>query len=529
VRPGAVILLRRMADYIYMMESRLTPDQQRGVALVQELARAQEMNVYLTGGAIRDIISGFPIRDLDFTVQGNALKLERELEKAGAVIQGVDEDLHSMYVLLPGNVRSEIAMARSEHYEKPGRPPEIASGTITDDLRRRDFTINAMALSLNPGSRGLLLDPYNGVADIEAKLIRILHNYAFYEESSRLLRATRFTTRFHFTLEERTQARFDAAREGNYIENISDRAVGYEIEQIAYEDDPLHILRVYEKEGWLKVLNPHWSVSKVDTASLAQLLKTRQQMRELGYTVDAAPAVMFLLTHRVGERDIAAMQRLMPRKSFVETWRKLEDNAKELAKQLAGKEAATPSLAWKLLSSARPETILFLETTTRQQSVAQKIRNFFTKWRQIKSKLPLPEMAELRITPELPVYPKLLEDTFYLLLDGKLRSRTEIVKFLKPFAPPPPAPPPSARRGRGKAAEAVAAPGAPGRGKKRKSAEAPTAAAAAHKSQEEKGAVQKKHVPPPAAVRKTPTSAAKGIAASSKSAKTKKSAPRRKK
>ena len=445
-----------MADYIYMMESRLTPDQQRGVALVQELARAQEMNVYLTGGAIRDIISGFSIRDLDFTVQGNALKLQRELEKAGAVLQGVDEDLRSMYVLLPGNVRSEIAMARLERYEKPGRPPEIASGTIIDDLRRRDFTINAMALSLNPGSRGLLLDPFNGVADIEAKLIRVLHNYAFYEEPSRLIRATRFTTRFHFTLEERTQARFDAAREGNYIDNISDRAIGYEIEQIAYEDDPLHILRVYDKEGWLKVLNPHWSASKVDTTSLAQLLKTKQQMQDLGYTLDAAPAVMYFLTHRLGDRAIAAMQRLMPRKSFVETWRKLENDARELARRLAGREAATPSLAWKLLSGARPETILFLETTTRQQGVAQKIRNFFTKWRQMKDKLPLAEMAELHITPELPVYPKLAEDAFYLLLDGKLRSRTETLKFLKPFAPPPPPPPPPPKRGRGaKAAEAA--------------------------------------------------------------------------
>jgi len=464
-----------MADYIYMMESRLTPDQQRAVTLVQDVARAQEMNVYLTGGGIRDLISGFPIRDLDFTIQGNALKLQRELDKAGAVMQGVDDDLRSMYVLLPGNVRSEIAMARSERYDKPGRSPEISSGTIIDDLRRRDFTINAMALSLNPGSRGLLLDPFNGVADIEAKLIRILHNYAFYEEPSRLIRTTRFANRFHFTLEERTQARFDAAREGNYIDNISDRAIGYEIEQIAYEDDPLHLLRLYEKEGWLKLLSPHWSAGKVDTASLAQLLKTRQQMQDLGYTLDAAPAVMYFLTQRLGDRDIAAMQRLMPRKSFVETWRKLDDDAKALAKRLTGKEAATPSLAWKLLSSARPETILFLETTSNHQGVLQKIRNFFTKWRQMKDKLPLPEMAELHITPELPVYPKLAEDAFYLLLDGKLRSRTEILKFLKPFAPPPPAPPPVKRGRAAKAAEATAGPADAKPGKKGKSA-APAAA-----------------------------------------------------
>ena len=512
-----------MADYIYMMESRLTPDQQRAVVLVQEVARSQEMNVYLTGGAIRDIISGFPIRDLDFTVQGNALKLQRELEKAGALLQGLDEDLRSMYMLLPGNVRSEIAMARSERYEKPGRPPAIASGTIIDDLRRRDFTINAMALSLNPGSRGLLLDPFNGVADVEAKLIRILHNYAFYEEPSRLIRATRFVNRFHFALEERTQARFDAAREGNYIDNISDRAVGYEMEQIAYEDDPLHMLRVYEKEGWLKVLNPRWSSGKVDSASLAQLLKTRQQMQNLGYTLDAAPAVMYFLTRRLGERDIAAMQRLMPRKSFVETWRKLETDAKELARRLAGKEAATPSLAWKLLAQARPETILFLATTTRHQSVAQKIRNFFTKWRQVKDKLPLLEMAELHITPELPVYSKLAEDVFYLLLDGKLRSRTEILKFLKPFAPPPPAPPaPPPRRGRA-AKPAEAAPAEAKRGKKGKPAE-PVAAPVAAKQ-----AVQKQAPPPPAAKKAAAKpSAKKAPAARAKSSKKSKSAARKK-
>ena len=460
-----------MADYIYMMESRLTPDQQRGVGLVQDLARTQEMNVYLTGGAIRDIISGFPIRDLDFTIQGNALKLQRDLEKSGAVIQGVDEDLRSMYVLLPGNVRAEIAMARSERYEKPGKPPIVASGTIIEDLRRRDFTINAMALSLNPGSRGLLLDPFNGVADIEAKLIRILHNYSFYEEPSRLIRATRFTTRFHFTLEERTQARYDAAREGNYIENISDRAIGYEIEQIAYEDDPLHILKIYEKEGWLKVLNAHWSTSKVDTASLAQLLKTKQQMQDLGYTVDAAPAVLYFLTRRLGDREISAMQKLMPRKSLVESWRHLEDDAKELSKRLTSKEAATPSMTWKMLSKARPESILFLDVTSRQQAVVQKIRNFFTKWRQVKDKLPLPEMTELRITPELPDYPKLAEEVFYQLLDGKLRSRTQLLKFLKPYAPPPPAPPPPPPK-RGRAAKAPeAAPAEGKRGRKPKGGE----------------------------------------------------------
>src|SRR5213078_1277968 len=105
-----------MADYIYTLETRLSPDQQKAVTLVQDAAKAADMNLYLTGGAIRDMITGFPIRDLDFTVQGN--------------------------------VRAEIAMARSERYEKTGKPPQIAPATIIEDLRRRDFTVNAMGLSL---------------------------------------------------------------------------------------------------------------------------------------------------------------------------------------------------------------------------------------------------------------------------------------------------------------------------------------------------------------------------------------------
>jgi tRNA nucleotidyltransferase (CCA-adding enzyme) len=446
-----------MADYIYTMEIRLTPDQQKGVNLVQDVARNAGMNLYLSGGAVRDIISGFTIRDLDFTVQGNPLKIQKELERAGAVMAAADEELKSLYLQLPGNVRAEISMARTERYDKVGKPPVVTPATIIEDLRRRDFTVNAMALSLNAGSRGLLMDPFNGAADIEAKLIRVLHNYAFVEDPSRLIRATRFAARFHWPLEERTQARYDSARENNYIEHISDKAIGQEIEQLAYEEDPLHIVRVLEKEGWLKILSAHWTTAKVDTNGLSQLMKTRQQMNDLGYQPDPSPAVMFFLTSRLNDKEIADMRKLIPRKTLVEAWKDLEDNAKDLAKKLMGKESATPSRTWQVLSNARPEMTLFLAVTARQQGVLQKIKNFFTKWRQVQQKIPLPEMTELHITPQLPEYPKIAQDVFLLLLDGKLRSRTETLKFLKPLAPPPPPPPPPPPAKRGRAAKAAAA------------------------------------------------------------------------
>src|ERR1700735_2946436 len=254
-----------MADYIYTMEIRLTPDQLKGVSLIQEVARAAGMNLYLTGGAIRDIISGFTIRDLDFTVQGNPLKLQKDFEKAGAKITAVEEAVRTIFLSLPGNARAEVSMARTERFEKTGKPPIVMPATIHEDLRRRDFTINAMALSLNEGSRGLLLDPFNGVADLEAKLLRVLHNYSFVEDPSRLIRATRFAARFHWPLEERTQQRYDSAKENKYIETISRSAVRHEIAQLAHEDDPLNVVRALEKEDFLKVLHRHWSSAKGDT------------------------------------------------------------------------------------------------------------------------------------------------------------------------------------------------------------------------------------------------------------------------
>jgi tRNA nucleotidyltransferase/poly(A) polymerase len=500
-----------MADFIYLMETRLTPDQQRAVALVTEVARAHEMNIFLTGGAVRDIISGFLIRDLDFSVQGNALKLQKDFEKAGAVTEATDETTRTIMLLLPGNVRAEVASARSEKYDKPGKPPEITQGTIYDDMRRRDFTVNAMALSLNPGSRGLLTDPFNGVADIEGKVLRVLHNYAFYEEPSRLIRATRLATRFHWTLEERTQARYDAAKENNYMENVSDRALGHEIEQLAHEDNPVEVLKALEKEGWLKVLAPHLSVAKVDSSGLTQLFKVKQQMQELGLNPDASPIVMHFLTRKLGDKDVSAMQKQIVNKGFVQRWKDLENDAKDFAKKLMARDLALPSQTWKFLMTNRPDAMLFNAITPRAAAVEQKIKNFLTKWPAVRQKLPFTEMAEMRITPEHPEYKKIQDEAFLLLLDGKLRSHTEIVKFLEPYSPPePPPPPPPPRRGRAK--KDAAAPGAPGdqvpkkRGRKPKNAlaGAPVAAPTAPAAEPAKSAP-----PPAAAPAKQPAAAAK--------------------
>jgi tRNA nucleotidyltransferase (CCA-adding enzyme) len=471
------------------METRLSPDQLRAVNFVEEIARAHGMNVYLTGGTIRDLMTGFSIRDLDFTVQGNPLKFQRELEKFGARIEATDESIKWISLTFPGGFRAEIEMAHTARYEKPGKPPVVEPSGIAEDLRCRDFTVNAMALSLNPGSRGLLLDPMNGAADLETKVIRVLHNYAFLEQPILLIRATRFLARFHWTFEERTQARYQSAREGNYIENVNTKDIGYEIEQIAYEDDPLGVMKSLEEQDWLKVLHPHWATAKVDQAGLAALLKTRQQLLEIGVDGNPSAAVMYFLTDKLPEKETAEIQKAIPNKTLVESWKRLEEDAKELAKKLTGKESATPSMTWDVLTASKPETLMFLAATTKQQVVQKHIENYFGKWRQIPQRFPLPEMIELQITPSQPNYKEVTDKVFRLLLDGKLRTPSETAKFLKPFAPPPPPPPPppKEKRGKAKAAEAAAAAEAA----KKAEAEKKAAAEAAKKTEKPAKAAKK--------------------------------------
>ena len=276
-------------------------------------------------------------------------------------------------------------------------------------------------------------------------------------------------------------------------------------------------MRALEKEGWLKVLHPHLTVAKAEASDLGHAIKLRQALSDLGYSAETGPMAMYFLAKKLTEKDASEIQRMIPRRDFVEKWKHLEKEAHDLAKKLTSKEGASNSGSWKILSAAAPENILFLSMTTRQSAVDQKIKNFMTKWRQVREKLPFPEMAELRITAQLPEYPKILDEAFLLLMDGKLRSHNEIMNFLKPYEPPPPPPPPPARRGRGKAVVTAAAPvaapvvvAAPGkRGRKPNAGAAPAAIAAA---------------PAPVAVAR-PVTPAKPVAAAKPAPEAKKAAP----
>src|SRR6202790_4583429 len=171
-----------MSDYMFMLESHLNSDQSRVVSEVQAAAVHANINLFLSGGTMRDMLGGFPIIEIDFTVEGNSVKLSRTIaDKSGAKILRVDDTRKVVHLLFPGNIPASIGMARQEKYPKPGSKPQVQSATIHEDLRGRDFTVNSIALSMSPASRGLLLDPNNGAGDLEHKELRAVSNYTLYD------------------------------------------------------------------------------------------------------------------------------------------------------------------------------------------------------------------------------------------------------------------------------------------------------------------------------------------------------------
>lgn len=391
--------------------------------------------------------SGSPVRDLDVAVQGNALKLKKDIEKSGGVIAGEHDATQTLFVTFPGGVRMEIGGTLSVTYPKPGKPV-YKPATILDDLRRRDFTANAMALSLNDGSYALLMDPLNGVADIENRELRLVNNYGFIEDPARMIRAARFSARLGWLMDERTQARYETGKQEEYITALDDFHRGYETEEIFHEEDPLRVLRRLESEGWMKYLFPALTVAKANVPEMERLRDVQGQLLTQGIHAETAAASFPLLTAKLAPKDVAALKASFVRPGFVAEVEALEGEGKAFAAELAGKNASSPSQAWKLLHASKPESVLWVAFSSKNTAIQAKFKGFFSEWQQAKQKLPYALMQEMRITPDLPVYEELLDKLFFELMDGKLTTTEDMKAFLEPYSPPAPPPPVHLRRAR---------------------------------------------------------------------------------
>lgn len=371
-----------MSDYMFMLESHLTPPQNRVLGEVQAAAFEAGLNIFLTGGAMRDMLGGFAIRDLDFTLEGSPLKLARTLAvKRGAKVVSIDENRKSAEIEFPDAVTVELAMSRREKYAKAGARPQVTPATIYEDLRGRDFTINAVALSLNKGSRGLVIDPTNGVGDIHARELRSVSNYGLYDDPSRILRLLRFQVRFAMVVDERTRNQYRNAREAGLAERIPAVVLRRELHQIAQERNAFDLLKLLEAENLLALFSPALAGAKLNAPGFQKLQKTIQAV-PFGVEFQADPFGLFMtvLTEKLSSREKSALvkQAALDR-TDLEKWQKLEARSKKLERDLQSARLQKQSLLYALLAGAEGEQVLFLLMNSKHRLVHDRIRNYLQK------------------------------------------------------------------------------------------------------------------------------------------------------
>jgi tRNA nucleotidyltransferase/poly(A) polymerase len=368
-----------MSDYMFMLENHLTAEQNRVVAEVQRAAAEANVNVFLTGGAVRDMFGGFPIRDLDFTFEGPALKLAKPIaESLGAEILASDPHRKTADLISPEGVTFELSMARTEKYAKTGGKPHVTPAALHEDLLRRDFTINALGLSLNRASRGLLLDPTNGMGDLVAHELRSTGNYVFYDSPVRLLRMIRLRVRLGFSIAERTRASYRNAREGEVEKLITREELLNELRQAAAEPNIGDLLQAWDEDHLLQLVTPGLTAAALNIGTFQKLQKFREALPfGLNFKEDRAALFFALLAENLAPKEKAALVELDT--EHATSWQKLASRSAKLEKEIAAPAMHKASKIYALLSHAPGEQVTYLALRSTQRTVQDRIRNYFTK------------------------------------------------------------------------------------------------------------------------------------------------------
>jgi tRNA nucleotidyltransferase (CCA-adding enzyme) len=425
-----------MPDYMYLLESRLSAEQRAAVLRIQELAVAAECNLYLVGGAVRDLTSGMPIRDLDFTMEGNPSRIVRELEKGGAHVISENEHLRHVELVLAGDVDASIAAAREDIYVHPGTKPEVRFSSIMEDLRRRDFSINAIAISLNANSRGLLLDPTNGLGDLERREIRALSIHSFTNQPVRLLRALRYAARMGFKLDARTAEWFNLAMERGLHETISAEDAGSEFRQVARDEKPVAVLKAWESRDLLEVLHPRLAKRHPDYDAVNRITRVRDDMWGSGFRPRLFAPVALAILGRLKDRErSAALNRMALRSAEIHAVTEVESEAGKIVKLLSGPKTAAPRDAYAFLEKTRQDLLAYILAESSNSKVLGKIRNYMFKWKPLRHALPGVAVELEAVGLERgPKFDKVIEDFFQAQLLGKARKPEDHAKVLRKLA-----------------------------------------------------------------------------------------------
>ncbi len=406
-----------------------------------EIADKRGETAYLVGGAVRDLLLRIHNLDLDIVVEGKGIRFSRDLSEqfTGCRVRS-HEKFGTAVLLFKDGFKIDVATARHEYYSVPGALPTVETSSIKRDLYRRDFTMNTLAVTLNPRSFGQVIDFFDGARDIKERSIRVLHNLAFVEDPTRILRAIRFSSRFGFAIGKHTLTLMKGAIRINVFDKVEGKRILNELIHILDEKNPMAPLTLMAGFGILKALHPslQFNPKIVDLLESAVGVLSWWKYLFLGDEVETWTVYFLALVDSLNDNEFEDVIR---RLSIVRAKRKdLRRQRQEVGNALglfAKGMVTRPSQIMEVLQKLNTEALLFMMAKTVRESTRRAVSEYITRLRYLKPYLTGSDLLEMGYLPG-PLFGEILRTLRNAHLDGLVLSANEereLVRKMYPVEP----------------------------------------------------------------------------------------------
>ena len=425
----------RTRTILKFMKERLTPRIIDILKTIGEKAEEVGYDAYVVGGFVRDLFLYRNNEDIDIVIEGDGI----EFAKKYAKIVGARIHSHAKFgtavIIFPDGFKIDVASARMEYYKFPAALPTVEMSSIKLDLYRRDFTVNTLAIQLNPGRFGLLIDFFSAHKDLKEKIIRVLHNLSFVEDPTRVFRAIRFEQRFGFSIGKLTSGLIENAVKMDFFKRLSGRRVFAELRLILEEENPLSAISRMDEYNLLPVIHPSITLN-TDLISLFNSVKKVLSWHDLLFLEEPYMkwAVYFLALLRSCDREtvskICKRFEIAPRHRSIFCKERFEAD-----RFISGMERNLPvknSTIYRGISIFKIELILYMMAATKNEALKRSISNYFTRLRHVKTSIKGQDLKRLGIEPG-PIYREILEAVLDRKLNGRIKTRSEELAFVKDY------------------------------------------------------------------------------------------------
>jgi tRNA nucleotidyltransferase (CCA-adding enzyme) len=411
-----------------LMEERL-PDRVTSILRrAGEVAAGRWESVYLVGGAVRDLLLRNHNLDIDLVIEGDGIPFARELAKEFPACRVRSHDKFGTAVLLfADGFKIDVATARHEYYARPGALPTVETSSIKRDLYRRDFTMNTLAVALNPRTFGQVIDFFGGARDIKEKIIRVLHNLAFVEDPTRILRAIRFSSRFGFSVGKHTLTLIKAALRMKVFDKVEGKRLLAELIHMLNEKNPAQSLALMSTYGIPQALHPALSFSSKTRELVEAVAAVLAWWKYLFLTdkVDSWIVYLFAMTDSLtDDQFFDVMKRFSLAQPQAQDLLNKRIELRQILALFARGLVERPSQIVSSLRRLPMECMLFMMAKTSREETRKAVSEYITTLRSIKPLLRGTDLIAMGYQPG-PIFTSILSALRDARLDGRISTRQE--------------------------------------------------------------------------------------------------------